>query len=97
MKRSIAHLPKRKQDDLYFLVKKVVERLPQTTMIILYGSYAKGGYVEYDERIEFGIPTSYMSDYDILVVTDGISDKEAGMKLDTVDNLYYNIRKVRLP
>ena len=58
MKRSIAHLPKRKQDDLYFLVKKVVERLPQTTMIILYGSYAKGGYVEYDERIEFGIPTS---------------------------------------
>ena len=31
-----------------------------------------------------------MSDYDILVVTDGISDKEeAGMKLDTVDNLYY--------
>lgn len=97
MKRSIAHLPKRKQDDLYFLVKKVVERLPQTTMIILYGSYAKGGYVEYDERIEFGIPTSYMSDYDILVVTDGISDKEAGMKLDTVDNLYYKYPESQTP
>ncbi len=31
MKRSIAHLPKRKQDDLYFLVKK--------KMIILYGRW----------------------------------------------------------
>ena len=57
-KRSIAHLPKRKQDDLYFLVKKVVERLPQTTMIILYSNYAKGGYVEYDERIGIQYPTS---------------------------------------
>ena len=97
MKRSIAHLPKRKQDDLYFLVKKVVERLPQTTMIILYGSYARGNYVDYDERVEFGIPTSYMSDYDILVVTEGITDKEAGMKLDCVDNLYYKYPESQTP
>lgn len=97
MKRSIAHLPKRKQDDLYFLVKKVVERLPQTTMIILYGSYARGSYVDYDERVEFGIPTSYMSDYDILVVTDGITDKEAGQKLDNVDELYYKYPESQTP
>ena len=97
MKRSIAHLPKRKQDDLYFLVKKVVERLPQTTMIILYGSYARGSYVDYDERVEFGIPTSYMSDYDILVVTDGITDKEAGQKLDNEDELYYKYPESQTP
>lgn len=97
MKRSIAHLPKRKQDDLYFLVKKVVERLPQTTMIILYGSYARGSYVDYDERVEFGIPTSYMSDYDILVVTDGITDKEVGQKLDNVDELYYKYPESQTP
>lgn len=97
MKRSIAHLPKRKQDDLYFLVKKVVERLPQTTMIILYGSYARGSYVDYDERVEFGIPTSYMSDYDILVVTDGVTDKEAGQKLDNVDELYYKYPESQTP
>lgn len=89
MKKSISHLPKRKQDDLYFLVKKVLEKLPQTTMIILYGSYARGNYVEYDERMEFGIRTTYMSDYDILVVTDGIKDKDAGQKLDSVDAIYY--------
>lgn len=44
MKKSIAHLPKRKQDDIYFLVKKVLERVPETTMIILYGSYARGNF-----------------------------------------------------
>lgn len=97
MKRSIAHLPKRKQDDLYFLVKKVLEHLPETTMIILYGSYAKGNYVDYDERVEFGIPTSYMSDYDILVVTDGISDKSAGMKLERVDSIYYKCPDKQTP
>lgn len=89
MKKSIAYLPKRKQEDLYFLVKEITKRIPQTEMIILYGSYATGKYVEYDERIEFGIPTSFMSDYDILVVTNGISDKKVGNVLDNIDDLYY--------
>ena len=44
MKKSIAHLPKQKQSDLYYLVQKVLEKLPETTMIILYGSYARGNY-----------------------------------------------------
>lgn len=89
MKKSIAHLPKRRQDDIYYLVTQVLKRLPQTTMVILYGSYAKGKYVEYDERIEFGIRTTYRSDYDILVVTDGITDKDAGQILDAIDDMYY--------
>ncbi len=89
MKKSIAYLPKRKQDDIHYLVKSVLEKLPQTQMIILYGSYATGKYVEYDERTEFGIRTTYMSDYDILVVTHGIKDKDAGQKLDAVENKYY--------
>lgn len=86
MKQSISYLHKRKQDDLYYLVQSVLKKLPQTEMIILYGSYATGKYVEHDERVEFGIPTSYMSDYDILVVTHGIKDKEAGQKLDSITN-----------
>ncbi len=89
MKKSISYLPKRKQEDLYFLVKEIKKRIPQTEMIILYGSYATGKYVEYDERVEFGIPTSFMSDYDILVVTNGISDKKVGNVLDNIDDLYY--------
>ena len=38
-------------------------------MIILYGSYAKNTYVDLDERHDFGVRTYYMSDYDLLVVT----------------------------
>lgn len=89
MKKSIAYLPKNKQEDLNNLVKAVLEKLPQTQMIILYGSYARNQYVDYDERIEFGITTTYMSDYDLLVVTDGVSDKLAGSKLDNVEDKYY--------
>lgn len=37
-------------------------------MVVLYGSYARGGYVLWDERVEFGVHTSYQSDYDIMVV-----------------------------
>ncbi len=89
MKKSISYLPKRKQEDLIFLVREITKRLPQAEMIILYGSYATGKFVEYDERVEFGVPTSFMSDYDILVVTSGISDKKVGNVLDNIDDLYY--------
>ena len=89
MKKSISYLPKRKQEDLIFLVREINKRLPQAEIIILYGSYATGKFVEYDERVEFGVPTSFMSDYDILVVTSGISDKKVGNVLDNIDDLYY--------
>lgn len=97
MKKSILHLPKRKQEDLYFLVHEITKRLPQTEFIILYGSYATGKYVVYDERVEFGIPTSFMSDYDILVVTSGISDKKLGNLLDNIDDLYYKDPESQTP
>lgn len=89
MKKSISYLPKRKQEDLIFLVREINKRLPQAELVILYGSYATGKFVEHDERIEFGIPTSFMSDYDILVVTSGLSDKKVGNVLDNIDDLYY--------
>lgn len=38
-------------------------------MIVLFGSYAKNKYVDYDQRVEFGTPTYYMSDYDIVILT----------------------------
>lgn len=97
MKKSISYLPKRKQEDLIFLVREINKRLPQAEMIILYGSYATGKYVEYDERIEFGVPTSFMSDYDILVVTSGVSDKKAGNVLDNIEDIYYKNPDIQTP
>ncbi|MCD8177490.1 MAG: HEPN domain-containing protein [Tannerellaceae bacterium] len=89
MKRSISYLPKEKQEDLRYLVGLILERIPQTQMIILYGSYATGKYVDFDTRVEFGIRTTYMSDYDILVVTYSAKDKEVGQRLDNIEEIYY--------
>ena len=69
MKTSINYLPEQKRDELRRIVKCVLEVLPGCEMIILYGSYARNTYVDYDQRIEYGIRTCFMSDYDNLVVT----------------------------
>ena len=69
MKRSIRFLPPRKRQDLQQLAELIRENVKQVEMIILFGSYAKNKYVDYDQRIEFGTPTYYMSDYDIVILT----------------------------
>jgi uncharacterized protein len=89
MKKSIHFLPPEKQEDLKYIISLILERIPRTEMIILYGSYATGTFVDYDSRVEFGIRTTYMSDYDILIVTSGARDKEVGQKLDNIDEIYY--------
>lgn len=89
MKTSYSHLPEYAKKDLEKIVGLVLERVPHCEMIILYGSYAKGTFVEYDERDEFGILTSFMSDYDLFVVTSGVNVSEVGHLLDTVDDKYY--------
>ena len=89
MKKSITHLPKYAQDDLRRIRKQILERVPQCEMIILFGSYAKGSFVPYDERVEFGILTSFISDYDILVVTSHADLREVGSTLDEIDREFY--------
>ena len=69
MKRTTRFLPPRKRQDLQQLTALICEQIKQVEMIILFGSYAKNKYVDYDQRIEFGTPTYYMSDYDIVILT----------------------------
>ncbi|MDN3672742.1 HEPN domain-containing protein [Flavobacterium branchiarum] len=97
MKNSIAYLPQKKQRDLVRFVEEITKRLPKTQMIILYGSYARNEYVNHDEKVEFGIPTSFRSDYDILVVTDGVTDQRASRMLDAIDNMYYRDPDLQTP
>lgn len=97
MKNSIAYLPKAKQDDLYYILSLIRKYLPQAEMVILFGSYARNSYVDYDERVEFGIPTAYRSDYDILVITSGVTDRKAEDKLQKVDSLYYRYPESQTP
>lgn len=93
MKKSITYLPSTNQRDLHYLVESILTRIKQTEMIILFGSYARNKYVVYDEKYEFGKIQFYVSDYDILVVTSGISDGIAGKALDNIEVQYYNRAK----
>lgn len=93
MKKSISFLPPTNQRDLHFIVEAILQRLKQTEMIILYGSYARNDYVKYDEKHEFRKLQFYVSDYDILVVTSGISDGIAGKALDNIEEIFYNRAK----
>ncbi len=93
MKKSIAYLPKQKQEELNFLVDLIKKRIPHAEMIILYGSYARNKYVDYDEKFEFGKLQFYVSDYDILVVSSGVSDSSVGKVLDNIEAIYYKQAK----
>ncbi|MBK5722690.1 HEPN domain-containing protein [Dysgonomonas sp. Marseille-P4677] len=93
MKKSITYLPSNNKKELNFIVETVLQRLKQTEMIILYGSYARNDYVVYDEKYEFGKRQFYVSDYDLLVVTSGISDGVAIKALDNVEDMYYRRAK----
>lgn len=83
MKKSIKHLPKRTQEELTVLLDLVCKSVDNCQMIILFGSYARGNYVLWDTKIEFGVRTSYQSDYDILVITNG-AVKRAERKLERI-------------
>jgi uncharacterized protein len=77
MKRSIRHLPKRKRDELNGIVEVIREMVPAAEMIILFGSHARGDWVE-DSYREGHITYEYKSDFDILVATGSVKSAENG-------------------
>lgn len=93
MKKSITYLSSTNQRGLHFLVESILTRIKQTEMIILFGSYARNDYVVYDEKYEFGKLQFYVSDYDILVITSGVSDGIAIKSLSNIEDLYYDRAK----
>jgi len=66
MKRSLAHLPIHKREELKDITS-IIKANAEVEMIILFGSYARGNWVE-DIYIEGHITYEYKSDYDILVI-----------------------------
>jgi uncharacterized protein len=91
MKWSIKHLPKRTQEELNTLLELITHHVSWCSMVVLYGSYARGGYVLWDQKVEFGVNTSYQSDYDIMVVIAKSSVKHVEDRLRTkVTPKYHN-------
>lgn len=69
LKTSLDHLPDRHHKNLDNIVEAIIRQV-QPEMIILFGSYARGDYVERDYTVEDGITYAYISDYDILIATE---------------------------
>jgi HEPN domain-containing protein/predicted nucleotidyltransferase len=67
MKKSLAHLPKHKRDELKHVQEIILDECPTVAMIVLFGSYARGDWVE-DTYVEDGITYEYASDFDLLVI-----------------------------
>ena len=66
MKTDLSFLPEHKQAELKAIVDVLINR-QQVEMIILFGSHARGKWVE-DKYLEDGITYEYLSDYDLLVI-----------------------------
>ncbi|MDD5727197.1 MAG: HEPN domain-containing protein [Victivallales bacterium] len=67
MKESLSHLPEHKQEELKNL-RKIITAMIDAEFVILFGSYARGDWVEDKSIGEDGNLYEYRSDYDILVV-----------------------------
>ncbi|MCK4982740.1 MAG: HEPN domain-containing protein [Victivallaceae bacterium] len=88
MKKSLAHLPLNKKQELKRLKSIILATVPETEFIILFGSHARGDWVD-DEYVEDYITYSYKSDFDILVITEDkkSADKESPWMM--IENDYY--------
>lgn len=70
MKKSLAHLPKEKQTELMLITEKIGDIVPEAEMIFLFGSYARGDWVDGPHVQGRGrLTIRKRSDYDICVVT----------------------------
>lgn len=69
MKKSLSHFPEDKVEELGLITEIIREELTDVHMIILFGSYARGKWVD-DMYTEGHITYEYKSDYDILIITE---------------------------
>ena len=74
LKTSLSYLPQIKQDQILQVVN-IIKEVANPEKIILFGSHAKGTWVE-DKYFENGTSYEYISDYDFLIVTKRSIEKE---------------------
>ena len=96
MKKSLSHLPQHKQDELKLVSGIIRKQFPSAHMIILFGSYARGEWVE-DIYTEGHITYEYISDFDILVLTRLKKTANNFSKQNSVDDLILNRKAIKTP
>ncbi len=96
MKELISHLPEHKRAELELIKDAILEKIPDVRMIILFGSYARGDWVE-DTHIEDNAIHVYESDFDILVATRDKKTAEDSNIHDRVEKAIEATDKVKTP
>jgi len=96
MKKGLAHLPQDKQEQLELIKDIILEKIPDVRMVVLFGSYARGGWVE-DIHIEGHTTHEYKSDFDILVATKSKKTAENADLHDTVQKAIEATKKIDTP
>lgn len=95
MKNSLAHLPLVKQQELQAIVAGICVH-SEVEMIILFGSYARGDWVE-DMYEEDGKFYRYQSDYDLLVIVKSRTIHKQRRLESDFENIIDELRPVRTP
>jgi uncharacterized protein len=96
MKKSLTHLPKHKQAGLKLITRIIRKQFPSAHMIILFGSYARGEWVE-DIYTEGHITYEYISDFDILVLTRLKKTAQNQANQSRVDNTILQRKAIKTP
>jgi len=96
MKKSLAHLPREKQIELILITEKILEEMPDVRTIALFGSYARGDWVE-DTHLEGHTTHVYESDFDILVTTKTKKDADGPETHDRVKDAIEATKQVKTP
>lgn len=94
MKRNLKHLPQAKQDELGVIRDVILEKIPDVRMVVLFGSYARGEWVE-DIHMEGYTTHVYESDFDILVATKGKDTAESVNLHDRITKAIQATKKVK--
>ena len=93
MKRSLSHLPEHKQRELNEITD-IIKAYPGVEMVILFGSYARGDWVE-DIYTEGHITYEYKSDFDILVIVKNRQYARRIMTWDKMESAIHNSRTIK--
>lgn len=86
MKTSLSHLPENKQHEIQ-RIAEIIREVVNPEKIILFGSYAKGGWVEDRYTDKHGTLYEYISDYDFLVVTKDNPEKTYSQESKIMDRV----------
>ena len=96
MRKNLAHLPEHKRAELKRITRIIRKQFPSAHKIILFGSYARGEWVE-DIYTEGHITYEYISDFDILVLTRLKKTANNFSKQNAVDDLILQHKAIKTP